>query len=161
MLPSWSAKHRVPVGDEGDLSAGRIRVLERALSETDATRYRIHINRNHKPPVQFTTLAHELGHLFLGHLGLVKKLIVPDRRNCAQDQREIEAESVAYTVCGRNSVTPASEAYLANYVRGGLTVDDIDVYQVMHAAGQVEALLGLAEHSKFETAEAGRRTAQT
>jgi hypothetical protein len=30
-------------------------------------------------------------------------------------------------------------------------VDQIDVYQVMRAAGQVEALLGLTEHTRFES----------
>ena len=136
--------------DEGDKNAGLIGVVLRASSEKDATVYRMHINRNHKPPVQFTTLAHELGHLFLGHLGEDKKLNVPGRGDCRHSQREIEAESVAYIVCRRNGIKPASETYLANYVRNDLTVDDIDIYQVMRAAGQVEALLGLADHSKFE-----------
>ena len=143
--------------DEGDKNAGRICVLKRASGEKDATLYRMHINRNHKPPVQFTTLAHELGHLFLGRLGEDTKLNVPGRRDCQHDQREIEAESVAYIVCRRNSVTPASETYLANYVRDNMTLNDVDVYQVMRAAGQVEALLGLAEHSKFEKPEGDRR----
>lgn len=143
--------------DEGDLNAGRIRVLKRASGKKDATLYCIYINRNHKPPVQFTTLVHELGHLFLGHLGEDKKLNVPSRVGCRHDQQEIEAESVAYIVCRRNGVKPASETYLANFVRDNMTADHIDVYQVMRAAGQVERLLGLAEHSKFEKPGPGRR----
>jgi antirestriction protein ArdC len=110
----------------------------------------MHINRNHKAPVQFTTLAHELGHLFLGHLGADKKLNVPGRTDTNHVQRELEAESVAYIVCGRNGVTSASETYLANYVQADTSVDQIDVYQVMRAAGQVESLLGLAAHARFE-----------
>ena len=39
---------------------------------------------------------------------------------------------------------------LANYVRADTTVDQIDIYQVMRAAGQVESLLGLAAHARFE-----------
>jgi antirestriction protein ArdC len=143
--------------DDGDKNAGRIGVLMRTSGEKDATLYRMHINRNHKPPVQFTTLAHELGHLFLGHLGEDKKLNVPGRGDRRHNQREIEAESVAYIVCRRNGITPASETYLANYVRDNMTVNDIDIYQVMRAAGQVEGLLGLAEHSKFEKPADGRR----
>jgi len=136
--------------DEGDMRAGRICVLKRASGEMETTLYRMYINRNHKPPVQFATLVHELGHLFLGHLGDDKKLHVPGRVNCRHDQKEIEAESVAYVVCRRNGVTPASETYLARYVRDSISVKDIDVYQVMRAAGQVEALLGLAAHLRLQ-----------
>lgn len=136
--------------DAGDQKAGSIRVLKRASDEKEATQYRMHINRNHTAPVQFTTLAHELGHLFLGHLGADKKLNVPGRTDTDHVQRELEAESVAYIVCWRNGVTSASETYLANYIQADTTVDQIDVYQVMRAAGQVEALLGLAAHASFE-----------
>jgi len=108
------------------------------------------INRNHSAPVRFTTLTHELGHLFLGHCGPDKKLNVPDRRSMSHVREELEAESVAYMVCKRNGVAPKSETYLANYVKEGITIDHIDVYQVMRAAGQVEAVLGLGAHTVYE-----------
>lgn len=65
---------------------------------------------------------------------------------------------MAYTVCRRRGLTSASESYFANYVRDNMTVNNIDVYRVMRAAGQVEALPGLAEHSRFEKREGARRT---
>ena len=55
--------------DAGDRRAGSIRVENRPVDPKKSTSYRLHINQNHAPPVQFATLAHELGHLFLGHLG--------------------------------------------------------------------------------------------
>ncbi len=130
--------------------AGSIRVIKRPSDEKEATQYRMHVNRNHQPPVQFTTVAHELAHLFLGHLGPDKKLKVPDRPSMDHGQRELEAESVAYIVCARNKVVSASETYLANYVRENTTLDDVDVYQAMRAAGQVEAMLGFTAHTKYE-----------
>jgi antirestriction protein ArdC len=69
----------------------------------------MNINRNHPPAVQFNTLAHELGHLFLGHLGPNRDLKVPQRHSMNEAQRELEAESVAYLVCARNGVTSKSE----------------------------------------------------
>lgn len=141
--------------DAGDQNAGSIRVIKRATDDKEATQYRIDVNRNHQPPVQFVTVAHELGHLFLGHLGPDKKLNVPKRPPLDHSQEELEAESVAYLVCARNGVASASETYLEHYVQENTTVDDIDVYQVMRAAGQVETLLGLAAHTKFEAR--GRR----
>ncbi len=136
--------------DAGDRNAGSIRVIYRAVKDDEFTVYRIHANRNHKPTVQFATLAHELGHLFLGHLGTDKKLKIEGRSHIKHAQRELEAESVAYLVCARNGVTSKSETYLSNYVTNKTTIDQFDLYQVMHAAGQVETLLGLAAHAKFD-----------
>jgi hypothetical protein len=138
--------------DTGDQRAGLIRVIRRATNEKDATQYRMHINRNHNTATQFTTLAHELGHLFLGHLGPDKKLNVPERPRLDTDQKEFEAESVAYLVCERNGVHSKSETYLSKYVKPNTTIDHLDIYQVMRAAGQVETLLGLAAHMKYDTA---------
>ena len=136
--------------DQGDLKAGLIRVISRAANEKGATYYRMHINRNHDPAVQFTTLAHELGHLLLGHLGPDKKLNVPDRPALDHARQEFEAESVAYIVCERNGVHSKSKTYLFNYVKPDTTIEHIDLYQVMRAAGQVEALLGLTAHMKYD-----------
>jgi len=64
-------------------------------------------------------------------------------------QQELEAESVAYLVCKSNRVEPKSETYLSHYVNQNTTTDNIDVYQVMRAAGQVETLLGLTVPTKY------------
>ncbi len=136
--------------DQGDLKAGSIRVISRATNEKEATCYRMHINRNHDPATQFTTLAHELGHLCLGHLGPDRKLNVPERPQLDRAQREFEAESVAYLVCERNGVKSKSQTYLSKYVEPNTTIEHIDLYQVMRAAGQVEHLLGLTAHMKYD-----------
>ncbi len=52
--------------DAGDANAGLIRV---ATDDEDHRIYRIHINRNHAPAVQFNTLTHELGHALPGSPG--------------------------------------------------------------------------------------------
>jgi hypothetical protein len=136
--------------DAGDRDAGSIRVLDRGNGKDDVRKYRIKINRNHDTAVQFTTLAHELGHLLLGHLGSDKKLNVPVRPSYTHAQNEIEAESVAYIVCERNGVKAKAQTYLSNFVQSNTTVDHVDVYQIMRAAGQVEGLLGLAEHTQYD-----------
>ena len=54
-------------------------------------------------------------------------------------------------------------SYLANYVKQDATVEQLDMYQIMRAAGQVESLLGLAAHTKVDRpkrkAETSPRTA--
>jgi len=136
--------------DAGDGSAGSICCVKRATKDEETSQYRMHINRNHTVPVQFVTLAHELGHLYLGHLGPNKDLRIPERPSMSHTQREIEAESVAFLVCARNGVQSRSETYLTNYVSTNITVDQLDLYQVMRAAGQVEALLGLTAHIRYD-----------
>jgi IrrE N-terminal-like domain len=136
--------------DAGDQKAGSIRVIRRATKEKEVAHYRMHINRNHAAAVQFTTLAHELGHLFLGHLGPDRALNVPERPSMDHAQWELEAESVAFLVCARNGVTSKSETYLANYVGKNTTVEHVDLYQVMRASGQIETLLGLTAHTKYD-----------
>lgn len=136
--------------DNGDAKAGLVRRLNQSQDEKKFSEYEICINRNHTYAVQFVTLAHELGHLFLGHLGPDKKLNIPTRQKIIHKIREIEAESVAYIVCERNGVQSKSHTYLSHYVNEDTTLEDIDVYQIMRAAGQVETLLKLATRTNFK-----------
>lgn len=136
--------------DAGDGNAGSIKVVRRSTEPEIPTTYQMSVNRNHAPNVKFATVAHELGHLFLGHLGKDKFLKVPERPPLDHAQRELEAESVSYLVCARNGVRSNSENYLSAHVKNDTTVDQIDLYQVMRAAGQVEGLLGLTAHTKYE-----------
>jgi hypothetical protein len=144
--------------DAGDRSAGEISRI-RPPSKTGPGQYRIAINQNHPAPTRFATIAHELAHLFLGHLGYDKALGIPARRPLTHAQRELEAESVAYVVCGRKGVTTKSETYLKNFVQEHTTVDDLDIYQVTRAAGQIETLLGIGPRSPF--AQAHNKTPAT
>jgi len=121
--------------DAGDAKAGAIQVVERGDDKEKPTQYQLKINRNHAVAAQFATLAHELGHLFLGHLGADKRLNVPKRRSLGLAAVELEAESVAYLVCARNGVKPKSETYLSNFVKPDTNLADIDLYQIMRAAG--------------------------
>ncbi len=131
--------------DKGDKMAGSIRTVKRAINKGDRPEYEVKINKNHEPLVQFTTMVHELAHLYLGHLGIDIVLKAPTRQNTSLFQRELEAESLTYLVCSRHGVEPRSHTYLAGYVDNNLTIDNVDIYQIMRAAGQVENLLGLVE----------------
>ena len=128
---------RVREVDEGDWHAGRI-----LRDSGDA--YTLKVNRNHPRPTRFTTIAHELGHLCLGHLGPDAKRRIPNRRRVPERMQEIEAESVAYLVGHRNGVEPVSEAYLWEYIEAGEPLErTLDVERVMRAAGAVERAMGL------------------
>jgi hypothetical protein len=143
----WSMRIEYGEVDEGDGSAGRIKLLERAGSKKEYSRYKLFVNRNHRPATQFATLVHELGHLYLGHLGKDPKLGISERSGLMHAQRELEAETVSYLVCKRYGIESAAESYLNDYVNDHTTVEDIELYQVMRAVGQVEKLLGIAARS--------------
>ena len=136
--------------DAGDQKAGSIRPNGQIkINDKEITKYLLKINQNHSVPVQFATLTHELGHLFLGHTGPDKALNVPKRIPLTHDQRELEAESVSFLVCARNGVQSKAETYMANFVKVNTTTDSIDLYQIMRAAGQVEAILELTSHTSY------------
>lgn len=146
------AKRRISCAlfDGGDGKAGSIRLARIDPKPDEYRYYEMAVNKNHSAAVQFSTLAHELAHLFLGHLGKDAHLNIPERPRAALDEREIEAESVAYLVCKRNGGDCNSEVYLDGYLKTHTTVGDLDLYQIMRAAGQIETLLGLTAHTRYE-----------
>lgn len=129
--------------DAGDGCAGSVRILERSVDTKVSHRYRININKNHPAATRFATLIHELGHLYLGHLEADPKLRIKDRSTLTHQQEELEAESVSYIICARCSVESKAEPYIQNYVQCNDALDQIDVYEVMRAAGAIEAVLEL------------------
>jgi hypothetical protein len=116
--------------------------------------YEIHINRNHSLAVRFVTLAHEVAHLCLGHLGADGYLGTRRRSDLDAKTRELEAESIAFIVSHRNGVESRSHPYLSQMVQSDTTVEDLDLFQVMRAAGQVESLMGLTAHTRYDKPEA-------
>jgi hypothetical protein len=138
------AKHM----DTGDAHAGFI-CAKRSDDKKVRPDYQLRINGNHEPATQFVTLTHELGHLYLGHLGEDKYLKIPDRSQLKHASREVEAESVAYLVCKRHGVASKSESYLADFVVANTTTDSLDLENLLKAAGQVETALGIAAQTRF------------
>lgn len=126
--------------DKGDLQAGYVQVKKRRGPKLRHV-YRLVLNRNHDAPTRFVTLAHELGHLLLGHLGDDPKRQVRDRSTKTQKVKEVEAETVAYLVARRHDIKPRSESYLKDYQD---SFADMDVWAVMKAAGEIERILRIA-----------------
>lgn len=127
--------------DAGDAQAGWIRLLAASNAKTGKNLYQLAYNRNHDAATRFVTVAHELAHLYLGHLGLDVGRRVPDRRDTPHALMEVEAEMTAYLVAMRNGLKPRSESYLANY-KGAF--EDLNLYAVTRAANAVETAMGIA-----------------
>jgi len=78
-------------------------------------KYGIRTNSDFDPRQEFVTLAHEAGHLLLGHLGTDEDLKIYDASYLPKQVRELEAESVASLVCSAFKVNSLSERYLVLY----------------------------------------------
>ena len=127
--------------DAGDTKAGWIQPLARSKSPKGKNLYRLAYNRNHPSPTRFVTVAHELAHLYLGHLGSDRGRRVADRQTTPHELREVEAETAAYLVARRNGLKPRSERYLAKY-QG--TFEHLNLYAIMRAANAVETAMGIS-----------------
>lgn len=103
-------------------------------------RYELLLNSQHSRAAQYATLAHELGHLYCGHLGTPNPDWWPDRRRLDLPIREFEAESVCYLVCARLGIDNPSEEYLAGFVKNYSDVPPISLEAVMKASGLIEKM---------------------
>ena len=100
----------------------------------------IEIKQDLKPEAQYATLCHELGHIFLGHLGGDEAGRWPSRLGLRRYQRELEAEAVSYIVCKRAGLLTTSAEYLAGYIREPEDAAGISVDMIMKTASHIERM---------------------
>lgn len=112
--------------------------------------YSVVINDRMTPPERFVTLAHELGHIFCGHLGGCQSITTkanesgwPDRTHLSHSEREIEAEAVAYLVAARAGLKPASASYLRPHAKTA-NLSKVDIDTIVRAAARIERLAGIS-----------------
>ncbi len=101
-------------------------------------RFRVKINANHDLPTRFATLAHELGHIYCGHVGGDLKGRWPNRCKLTNETRELEAEAVSWLVCQRNGITTRSKEYLSSLIPQA-NHKDVSMYAIFEAANRVES----------------------
>ena len=99
-------------------------------------RYEVLVNQALSATEQLATLAHELGHLFCGHVGGLKADRWQPRRP-DQPVREFEAESVAILVFERIAPQATLPPYLDQYFQPGQSVPEVAWDVVVRAASWV------------------------
>lgn len=115
--------------------------------------YDLILNDSHDRATQFATLAHELGHLFCGHLGRTETDFWDNRSDEDKATREMEAEAVAYLVAMRRKLQTASSKYLSGYLRPRTVLPSFSLEHILKAAGAIEEMVG----GKFPARERARR----
>jgi hypothetical protein len=103
-------------------------------------RYELLLNSRHSTEAKYATLAHELGHLYCGHLGTPNEKWWPDRRGLNPELCEFEAESVSYLVCTRLGIDTPSAAYLSGYLEHHEKTPGISLECVVKTAGLIEQM---------------------
>lgn len=105
-----------------------------------SVRYDLLINENLSREAQYATMVHELAHLYCGHIGTPNKKWWPNRLGLGKNVLEIEAESVAFMVCGRLNINNPSADYLSGYFRDNPDVPSISTECIMKTAGLIEQM---------------------
>jgi len=107
-------------------------------SETGS--YRIMLNKTWDINVKLSTLFHELGHLFAGHVGATQDCWWKPRLGLDIHQREFEAESISFLVCKRIGLETTSDEYLSNYMIRNEFIPKISFETVLSVAGYIEQM---------------------
>lgn len=124
-----------------------IRIEERPLDMGNAgeasrtgSSFKVLLNSSQTIEARYTTLAHELAHIFCGHCGINPKSWWKERMNLSKSAEELEAESVAYLVCKRQGLTPNSESYLNSYLESNSEMPNISIDSILTVAGYIESM---------------------
>ncbi len=126
-------KLKITVGEE-HLDEGKAGHIKRVN-----VGFALALNQKHNRNQQYATLVHELGHLFLGHLGTAPLGWWKPRMDLRLDSRELEAEIVSYLVCSRLRLALGSDKYLAGYLDGG-ELPPFSLDNALIAAGKIEEM---------------------
>ncbi|MCO5792082.1 MAG: ImmA/IrrE family metallo-endopeptidase [Blastomonas sp.] len=111
--------------------------------------WRVMINSRLTPAEQFSTLLHELGHLFCGHAGAFDQGTPkayeygwPDRSHIPHSAKEVEAELVAWHICERWGLVTGSALYLRPYLEDATDeIRCIDLDRVIRAIAKIERFI--------------------
>lgn len=103
-------------------------------------KYEMLLNFKHTKETKYTTLIHELAHLYCGHLGTPHPRWWPDRRGLSSNIEEFEAESVSYLVCARLGIDNPSDKYLAGYREKNDETPTISLDCIMKAGFLIEQM---------------------
>lgn len=124
--------------DLGSNLAGDVR-----RAAVGGTEFFLRLNLKHTDAQQLGTLAHELVHVFCGHLGEVIAGIAPARpaNKLSTQVREFEAEAVAYLVTDRMNLDIGSTGYLSGYLSETKPIPNYSLDAVLKAAGKIEEML--------------------
>ena len=117
--------------------------------------YDMVINSNQNMESKFSTILHELAHLYCGHLGTYAGAHWPDRTKEVRASvytdfhtlrsfealREFEAESTAWLVCERMNIHNSAAEYLSTYLSKNDEIPPISLEAVIKSVDKIENMI--------------------
>jgi hypothetical protein len=110
------------------------------------------ISNNGTIEVKFSTLLHELAHLFLGHTGHPKltkanekKEIKILQRKLSRTAEELEAETVSFLVSKRLGLETNAAEYIASYITSENDLIEFSYESVIKTADRIDQLFKFSE----------------
>lgn len=104
-------------------------------------RFTVKVNSLYQINEKFSTLVHELAHIYCGHVGTTKESWWESRAGIlTKDVCEIEAESVAYLVCMRNGLETTSPEYLSAYIKEDKPLPSISLETILTVTNHIEKM---------------------
>lgn len=89
---------------------------------------------------KYSTLVHELAHIYCGHLGVLKDSWWKSRTSLKRDVEEIEAESVSYLVCKRLGLESTAIRYLSDYIKNEKLLPAISIETILTVSNHIEKM---------------------
>lgn len=103
--------------------------------------YRLSVRKGAETGEIFSTIAHELGHLFCHHLP-AKPSDMWQQRKLSYEEKEFEAECVAYIVCRKFGVQTPSVEYLSHFFDENSEIPNISPERIFSAATTILNMAG-------------------
>jgi hypothetical protein len=104
------------------------------------TTYLILIDQTQNLEKKYSVLAHELGHIFCGHLGVDRHAWWPERENLNISGEALEADAAAYLVCKRLGFPAISAGFLTDYRDKNQELPAISFNAVLQSVSYIEKM---------------------
>ena len=104
------------------------------------TSYLILIDQTQTLADKYSSLTHELGHIFCGHLGIDRHAWWSEREDLNIHGEEIEADATAYLICERLGLQASSAQHLANYMEKNHELPVFSLNAVLQSVSYIEKM---------------------
>lgn len=103
-------------------------------------RFMVKVNEAYGINEKYSTLVHELAHIYCGHLGILKESWWKARSSLSLHVEEIEAESVSYLVCRRLGLKTLAMKYLSTYISKSKPLPSISIETILTVSNHIEKM---------------------